>query len=204
MLVVAELILTLKGRKMKRVKIDKTVLTVGRDPDNDVVIDNPGISRRHATIRFDNDGFVVQDEGSMNGILLNETPVQQERLVHGDRIGVGKFVILFDDPNASAPHDMQVVTSRELRTFLVGRQDPQSTTNLVGEDLMKQAARLQSLQTSAAGAPTSLRTRTVAEMPAHQTAEVRRNPIAGLKLAIIGLGAMVLVLVVVVVWLASK
>src|ERR687893_335329 len=58
--------------------------TVGRSEDNDVVIPDPNVSRRHARLsRLDN-GFVVEDLGSTNGTLLDGAPIDRERIEYGD------------------------------------------------------------------------------------------------------------------------
>src|ERR687892_267511 len=45
-------------------------LTLGRE-DTDVVLDDPGVSRRHAALRLEGDGVVVEDLGSSNGTFVN-------------------------------------------------------------------------------------------------------------------------------------
>ncbi|MBI4532405.1 MAG: FHA domain-containing protein [Candidatus Melainabacteria bacterium] len=64
---------------------------IGRDPTNQVVIDNdPYISRFHAWITFDNGEFFVEDLESTNGTLLNGSPLlHRARLVNGDHLRVG-------------------------------------------------------------------------------------------------------------------
>ena len=51
------------------------VLSVGRLPDNDVVIDHTSVSKRHAEVRWDNGRCVVVDLNSTNGTLVNDAPV---------------------------------------------------------------------------------------------------------------------------------
>ncbi len=49
-----------------------TVLTVGRTQANDIVLDDPLVSRRHATVRVETNGAVLTDLGSFNGTFVNE------------------------------------------------------------------------------------------------------------------------------------
>jgi DNA-binding winged helix-turn-helix (wHTH) protein len=66
--------------------------TVGRDPQCDVFLDTPGVSRRHASIRLDSRAGVVvlRDLGSTNGTLVRGAPVAQSTaLSDGDMITVG-------------------------------------------------------------------------------------------------------------------
>ena len=64
---------------------------IGRAPLNDVVLDAPGVSRQHAGLRGDRDGYWIADLGSRNGTFVNGTPVEAEpvRLKNFDRIEVG-------------------------------------------------------------------------------------------------------------------
>jgi hypothetical protein len=72
---------------------DRTV--IGRLPESDVVVDDPGASRRHAEIRRENGEFVLADLGSTNGTMVNESTVGEHVLQDGDRITIGKAVLEF-------------------------------------------------------------------------------------------------------------
>ena len=69
-----ELVLSLRERELARVSIEALRTTIGRDPSCDVVIDNVGISRLHATVEVIGDSFVLRDCDSQNGITLNGEP----------------------------------------------------------------------------------------------------------------------------------
>jgi hypothetical protein len=56
-------------------RLRSVVSTIGRAPDCDVVIDDPGVSRRHARIAWDGGRFTVDDLGSTNGTALNGHPL---------------------------------------------------------------------------------------------------------------------------------
>lgn len=71
--------------------------TIGRSRDCDMVLDDAGISRRHAEIRPGPDGWAVADLGSTNGVLVNGQPVRGSRLLApGDRVGLGSTEIVFE------------------------------------------------------------------------------------------------------------
>jgi Protein of unknown function (DUF3662)/FHA domain len=71
--------------------------TIGRSRDCDVVLDDAGISRRHAEIRPGPAGWAVADLGSTNGVLVNGQQVQGSRpLAPGDRVELGSTVIVFE------------------------------------------------------------------------------------------------------------
>jgi hypothetical protein len=69
--------------------------TIGRLPSCDIVLSDPGASRRHATIVRKDDDFAVEDLGSTNGTLVNDEPVTERILVDGDRIMIGATVLEF-------------------------------------------------------------------------------------------------------------
>jgi pSer/pThr/pTyr-binding forkhead associated (FHA) protein len=56
-------------------------LTVGRLPDCDLVIDDPSVSKHHATLTWDA-GAVIEDAGSSNGTTVNGQPITSSRAVH--------------------------------------------------------------------------------------------------------------------------
>ena len=73
--------------------LDRDWLVIGRGRSADVVIAEPTISRAHAAIGFDSDGFFVQDLGSTNGTLVNGGEAQRVVLKSDDEIQMGKLVV---------------------------------------------------------------------------------------------------------------
>ena len=87
----------LLGRKTLQVyDLDQSTIRVGREDSVDVVIDNPSVSRKHAEIRQEGDGWVVEDLGSSNGTFLHGSRIEgPQPLKPGDEIGFGKFSVVF-------------------------------------------------------------------------------------------------------------
>ena len=84
--------LSLKGRPIKTFTFNKEVITVGRNPEADVFLDNPGVSRDHLKLEMTSRGFyAVEDLGSANGTFLNDQPIKREYLMNNDVVRVGKF-----------------------------------------------------------------------------------------------------------------
>ncbi|HSK84343.1 MAG TPA: DUF3662 and FHA domain-containing protein [Rubrobacter sp.] len=69
--------------------------SVGRSQENDIVINDPNVSRRHARISRADNGFVVEDLGSTNGTLLDGAPIDRERIEGGDELTFGQSTVRF-------------------------------------------------------------------------------------------------------------
>jgi len=71
--------------------VDRDWLVVGRGRSADLVLAEPTISRSHAAIGFDAQGFFVQDLGSTNGTMVNGGKAERTLLKDGDVIQMGKL-----------------------------------------------------------------------------------------------------------------
>ena len=78
---------------LKDIEIEKPVVTIGRDMDNDIRIDNLAVSKKHAQILNLQGTYVVEDMQSTNGTLLNEKKIEKETLKHGDVLKIGKHLL---------------------------------------------------------------------------------------------------------------
>ncbi|HVD47379.1 MAG TPA: prolyl oligopeptidase family serine peptidase [Candidatus Limnocylindria bacterium] len=77
------------------VALPNQMVTVGRAPDNDVVVGDPATSGRHGRIEVRGGAFWISDLGSTNGTLVNGEPVIEKQLGHGDLIAIGANTIRF-------------------------------------------------------------------------------------------------------------
>jgi hypothetical protein len=91
----ASLTLLEEGRPARTYRLGRASVTIGRLPECDVVIADPGASRRHAQIRFDGKGYVLSDLGSTNGTLVNDAEATERTLEDGDRVTIGSTVLEF-------------------------------------------------------------------------------------------------------------
>lgn len=79
--------------------LEKDVFTIGRSRDNNLVILDTRLSRRHAEIRFADECFQVADLGSVNGTFLNGVRIETSQpLKDGDRIRTGSLEFVFALP----------------------------------------------------------------------------------------------------------
>lgn len=71
---------------------------IGRDKDNSIFIDDQHLSRQHAKIIKEKDGFYhLVDLGSRNGTFVNDEKIFRKRLKNKDRIKVGKTILIFNE-----------------------------------------------------------------------------------------------------------
>ena len=90
----ARALLAVGGR---RLLVAPSGATIGRSRDCDIVLDDVGISRKHAEIRPGPDGWAVADLGSTNGVLVNGEHVRGVQLLYpGDHVELGSTEIIFE------------------------------------------------------------------------------------------------------------
>ena len=77
------------------IALPNQMVTVGRAPDNDVVVSDPATSGRHGRIEVRAGAFWISDLGSTNGTLVNGEPVIERQLADGDVIAIGQNTIRF-------------------------------------------------------------------------------------------------------------
>ena len=81
--------------------------TIGRDPGCEIMLDNLGVSRRHAQLREVAGRFVIEDLDSTNGVFVNGQQITAAAEVgSGDQIKIGKFLLAFhftQDEQVPAP-----------------------------------------------------------------------------------------------------
>ncbi len=97
--------------------INKDIIVLGRDPQSDVVFESTAamVSRKHAEIRRQNEGFTLNDNGSFNGTLINEQRISAPTpLFHNDeiRLGLGGPVLRFFAPSLIAPQGADLAGQR--------------------------------------------------------------------------------------------
>ncbi|MCC7125473.1 MAG: SpoIIE family protein phosphatase [Acidobacteria bacterium] len=92
------------GLGQRLIPLDKPTITIGRRTENDVRLGGSDVSRDHAEIVAVNGGFVLRDRGSRYGTFVNDEPITEHTLRHGDRLQFGRAAgtgIVFIDAEAS-------------------------------------------------------------------------------------------------------
>ena len=72
------------------------LLLIGRDLESGILLDSEQISRNHASIVYDNNRYVVRDNGSKNGTFVNGVKASECTLAHNDRIRFGPYEFRVD------------------------------------------------------------------------------------------------------------
>jgi len=83
-------------------------IIVGRSPDNEIYIKSKFVSRHHAQLVSDENGCVIEDLNSTNGVFLGERQVKKYRLRDGDTVSLGVHELVYHDlrlENESDGHD---------------------------------------------------------------------------------------------------
>ncbi|GAA4348733.1 hypothetical protein GCM10023165_34840 [Variovorax defluvii] len=91
----SRLIILARHGSVRQVNIKGQFTSIGRDPACDVHIDSLGVSRRHASIHWTGDRFVLTDLASFNGTFVNDERVESHALKNGDAIALGDCRLRF-------------------------------------------------------------------------------------------------------------
>ncbi|MFC1935847.1 FHA domain-containing protein [Chloroflexota bacterium] len=89
-------------RTGQSIPLDPEATRIGRGSDNDLVVDDPAVSRRHATIAFQGGTYVVEDAGSSSGTLVEGSTAARTVLVSGSSVQVGETELVFMQAEGTA------------------------------------------------------------------------------------------------------
>ena len=94
----AQLVIRLPQAGQQTYRIEKSIVNIGRQLSNDIIVEDKRVSRYHAQIKYQPDGqFAIFDLGSTNGITINGTPgMRQHTLRNGDRFTIGSYDFYFE------------------------------------------------------------------------------------------------------------
>lgn len=85
-----KIVLKLKDKELKTLETDKAEITIGRNDNNDIHINNLGVSKKHARIFRCNGEYVIEDLKSTNGTLMNNESIATAKLSGNDVATIGK------------------------------------------------------------------------------------------------------------------
>src|SRR5438477_9222996 len=82
----------------KQHEMSRMITQLGRGADQDLVLADIAVSRRHVKILLTPSGYRLQDLGSGNGSLVNGKRVEEAQLFDGDQIEIGNSLLRFEHP----------------------------------------------------------------------------------------------------------
>ena len=85
----AKVLLKYKEAVIKEIALDKEITTIGRKPENDIVIDNQAVSGHHAQIKNEGGSIIIEDLNSTNGTFINSQKISKLELFNGDSVLIG-------------------------------------------------------------------------------------------------------------------
>ena len=119
------ILLRFNDKLLKTIETDKEVITIGRNADNDIQIDNLSVSKKHAKITHDKGGYYIEDLNSTNGTYLNEKMISKSQMNHKDVVTVGKHTLEFQldqmysiDTSQEGINDTMMLTTEKHKDML--------------------------------------------------------------------------------------
>ena len=122
----AKILLKYKEAAVKEIPLDKESTTIGRKPDNDIVIDNQAVSGHHASITVEGDKLMLEDLGSLNGTFVNGQKISKTELYNGDVVLIGVHTLnVTSEKNRSQETKGFAVRGRSMDETMVIAPDDQ-------------------------------------------------------------------------------
>jgi pSer/pThr/pTyr-binding forkhead associated (FHA) protein len=105
-----EIIVKYDDKVIERIVTEKKRISIGRTNENDIVLENRGVPRKHAMIEFNNNAAVIIDNESLNGTFVNNRKVAEEVLRDDDIIMIGKYSLIY---HQEASHQAQTAAGMD-------------------------------------------------------------------------------------------
>jgi len=93
----SKLVLKFENAVLQEVAVGDKEVSIGRAPDNAIVIDNPAVSHYHARVFTEEQQLMLEDFGSLNGTFVNGQRIKMIGLKPGDSVTIGKHTIVVTD-----------------------------------------------------------------------------------------------------------
>jgi FHA domain len=118
-----KLVLKFENAVLTEIPVGAAEVSIGRSPENAMVIDNPAVSHYHARVFHEEDRLMLEDFGSMNGTFVNGQRVKMIMLKPGDSVTIGK-------------HTIVIAESREVDGFGSGNGHTKPAAPKINETVM--------------------------------------------------------------------
>ncbi|MGI9534233.1 MAG: FHA domain-containing protein [Thermodesulfobacteriota bacterium] len=90
---------SLDSKLLEKKKFDQESISIGRDTENDILINNLAVSRFHAKIHKESGKIIIKDLGSANGTFLNGNKIEWAEMNTGDLVLIGKHALKLESSN---------------------------------------------------------------------------------------------------------
>jgi adenylate cyclase len=158
-------IIDASGREWQYTLASQAACTIGRAPDNTVVLDDPRASRHHAHIKSDNDSTYTIVDGvniggqlrrSANKVFINGEARDEHTLAHGDRVTIGASTLRFEQPveerasnvrydDKPLGHTQMLISANDVMSQVLRSQPSMATRDKEMESLQRKATILAEL-----------------------------------------------------------
>ena len=129
----ALLTLKFKDLPLKEIELAGESKTIGREPSNDIVVENLLVSGYHARVDPAGKEYVLTDLQSKNGTFLNGERVTSTKLKNGDQILIGKHTLVFSLDSAELQEDPKL--TEETMFIQVAQGDAEPSEELAAPGL---------------------------------------------------------------------
>lgn len=171
----AKLSLKFYDNILREVALSGGVVTIGRQPDNLLQIDNPIVSGHHARIFWENNEYVLEDNDSFNGTYLNNRSVSRAVLSNGDVIVIGKHRIEFHD--VAGKRDASSSSVTQDRSSGWQAQVEKAAPPQLDATMVLDTVKLKEMMAKMASAAAPARPSVIALVPACESRAARRRQI---------------------------
>jgi len=124
----AEIVVKFEDKVIERVVTEKKRISIGRTAENDIVLENRAVSRKHAMIEFNDNAAVIIDNESLNGTFVNNRKINEEVLRNEDIVTIGKYSLVYhtesqlDGPSAAGLDGTMILNTKKQKQMLENDQ----------------------------------------------------------------------------------
>ncbi len=108
----AKLVIISEEMKDRVFELTDDKVTVGRLPDNHILLDENAISSHHAELTRKGDDYVLRDLNSTNGTRVNGQRIVETRLYHGDTVNFGQLHLQYFSTAKGAPQPLPALSKK--------------------------------------------------------------------------------------------
>ncbi|MFG0266506.1 MAG: GGDEF domain-containing protein [Rhodopirellula sp. JB055] len=118
--------------------LEQDEFQIGRSPDSDLPLFDGSVSRQHAKLIREQDGYLIRDLGSTNGTMVNESTIQSDHtLESGDTVRIGSFLFRFLSADSIETQYHETVYNALTRDALTGAMNKRFLMEAIDRELSR-------------------------------------------------------------------